>query len=270
MDDIIVGGLLYLAEKRFEHHIKDALKDEDELKIEEFKKLMHDFNQRCIDFPALNQQITTLFRDYPDLREEFTTFYPEYDTEYIDFVKETLVDEDDLLPEFWKLLEEYRTRVLDIKGFTVGLSLIFEHHLELVDGLYYFLPVEALGFADSVRDYFADKEEEEQLEGGYEVFVRLLDELRANGGEFAEVRMQFVELLHNDYDLIQGFNRFLPEHERIEYIELEDGEILSAAAGTNGVDVGEEKEYDDEEEEEDRQEDKNLLLKVNRLQMKRF
>ncbi|KAL2623331.1 hypothetical protein R1flu_003536 [Riccia fluitans] len=215
MDESVVG-LLYLGAKRFLYHLRTNIKVEDKNKYDEFQKLVRDFKDKPLGSP-LRYEILKLFGDYPALEAEFTSFLPAYATEYKYYVKETLKGEEELLEQFWRLLEEYKSGRMIFQKFNETVSLLFKDHQDLVQALQFFIVVDAVAYSSVVWEHFVARNEVSK----YQEFVRLLDGVRARRGKFPDVRINFVELFQNDRRLIEGLNRFLPENECLEFNEGE-------------------------------------------------
>ncbi|KAL2623334.1 hypothetical protein R1flu_003539 [Riccia fluitans] len=208
-----VQGLLHLAAKKFEHHIRRNLRNGDEHKYQEFKELMTRFKNMSIGFQTLKVEIHKLFPDYPDLKGEFTRFltFPEDEGGYKNFVDEALEHMGKVIETLSKVQEEYKAGRMSLQDFLKALSFIHKDHAELSSAL--LAPLQSMLYRDAVREYFAEMNQETK----YDEFVRFLRDAKAHDDSFSEVRARFIDVFwnHHNCDLMRHFNMYLPIREWI-------------------------------------------------------
>ncbi|KAL2623315.1 hypothetical protein R1flu_003520 [Riccia fluitans] len=226
-----VTALGYLACRRFSSHMVFGFQNLDKEKYQEFETVWKDYqDKKLISFTEMRQATTKILKELnPDLEREFRTVLPLYKG-YREYALQTVQGEGKLLREVSRLLKEVSLGRLNIKGYRERVALIFKGHPDLIDELQRYVLIEAMEYARMVKEHFATRNEGSK----YEKFVRLLDGLHTQRGEFSSVRWHLVELFQNDPDLIRGLNIFLPIHDRIAYPG--DGDAQVAVGDTFGTD----------------------------------
>ncbi|KAL2623333.1 hypothetical protein R1flu_003538 [Riccia fluitans] len=171
-------------------------------KYQQFMELMRYFENKVISLTRLREEVTTLFQEFPHLDVEFQRLVPVYTTGYAyrKYV-EGILRCDQILPkDFSQLLKEYKAGRMDVRGSRETLNFLFSNQLELVDGLQFFVTVEAIAFLNVLNEHFTTNSDKLKVIR-YREFNRLEAEvqLQRNSG------IEFIELFQNDRDFIQEF-----------------------------------------------------------------
>ncbi|KAL2623318.1 hypothetical protein R1flu_003523 [Riccia fluitans] len=230
-------GLGVLITRKFSWDLRQDLPTDKYLL---FQKLQNDFQAGLINFAIMREIGCRILEDHPHLQRRFKRFLPCYE-ENKTYMEETLKLDGELFEEFWNLMRMYNAGQTSVTDYLDGVALVYKDHPEVVDEYQNSVAVDAMEFAQMVKETFVVKNQWNR----FEEFVRLMDHLNTRGGRFAEYRLCFESLFGGDRDLVEEFNMFLLAHEQIPLLNhgYSDGDVQAgvgdaADTGTGGAAQG--------------------------------
>ncbi|KAL2623324.1 hypothetical protein R1flu_003529 [Riccia fluitans] len=223
-------GLRYLTFRKFAYDLQRWLPRDT---YQEFRNLLN-CDPETVSARTTWETACKILRDHPFLVTQFKRILPDC-TEYNAYIEETLNLKGDSLEAFRTLIEDYRDGQLSVERYGELVTSIFSHQPDMAHPYLFSVVVQAMEFAKMAKEKFVEANQRHR----FEEFVSLICDYDARRGEFADYRFRIAMLFANDFDLLEGFNQFLPEHERIIPL-LNHGYVdgVVQAGGAGAVDIG--------------------------------
>ncbi|KAL2623323.1 hypothetical protein R1flu_003528 [Riccia fluitans] len=237
MEDIMsmikctVPGLRYLTFRKLAYDLQRYLPRDT---FQEFRNLFNDRDPETVRSRTTWETAYTILRDHPFLVTQFKRILPDC-MEYNTYIEETLNLKGDSLEAFRILMQDYRDGQLSVEKYGELITSIFSHQPDMAHPYLFSVVVQAMEFAKMANEKFVEANQGHR----FKEFASLICDYDDRRGEFADYRFRIAMLFANDLDLLEGFNQFLPEHERIIPLfnhGYMDGVIQAGGAGA--VDIG--------------------------------
>ncbi|KAL3690797.1 hypothetical protein R1sor_004448 [Riccia sorocarpa] len=226
-----IPGLGRLLSRKFQYELLHDLRD---VKHHNFTQVIYQLESKAISFKEMTEAVARILAGYPELQTKFKRFLPSYE-EFKQYTEETLHVDGKLYDQVKDLMRAYSDGLVDVSFYRNGVALIFKDHPGIVDPFQFSVVVDAIEYVKMVKDKFERRNDWVK----FHEFVRLLHAYdqgcRAGDPRFKAFRLQLINLLDNDRELMQGFNIFLPEHDKLDLAHLGDAQTHPAVGNEDPV-----------------------------------